>query len=492
MMELPDYLRLLRRYWAVLLAGVALGVGLAAYQVESTPTTYTATSTLYVSMATGTSVADSYQGGLAAQQRVRSYLELITSDHVVDRVIGQLGLNLDREELRAAITADTPPATSLLRVSVTDEDAETSRVLTDQVVAQFRALVDELETIEVTAAPAARVAVVDAAQAPAEASGPGGSRLYAVGALAGLLLGAIVAYLLDRLNKRVRDGAELAALGAPILGTVALGTDREPAELRALRALRARLPEDGRMVITALDGHSEPALVLAAVSVLGATGARVLVIDANTTGRGVSTLLPESLMQLPAANSEWPVRDPNQSRELATAASGRTSAVVRGEIFDPPTVKLDLRTAPAVALDDLPTSTPAVPTETGARAADGLAAVLREDIHLDEAFVPWPEQSVVVLALGRSDERTPDLLASTRFATLLGEVAKRFDRVVVDIAPADAAAVAARAAGTVGVVRLGGARRDRVESALTGLAAAGAKVSGVVAVTPRRTWWRRS
>src|SRR5690348_12597727 len=108
MMELPDYLRLLRRYWAVLLAGVALGVGLAAYQVQSMPATYTATSTLYVSMATGTSVADSYQGGLAAQQRVRSYLELVTSDHVVDRVIGQLGLNLDRDELRAAITADTP------------------------------------------------------------------------------------------------------------------------------------------------------------------------------------------------------------------------------------------------------------------------------------------------------------------------------------------------------------------------------------------------
>ncbi|GGL02093.1 hypothetical protein GCM10011588_16090 [Nocardia jinanensis] len=488
-MELPDYLRLLRRYWAVLLAGVALGVGLAAYQVESTPTTYTATSTLYVSMATGTSVADSYQGGLAAQQRVRSYLELITSDHVVDRVIGQLGLNLDREELRAAITADTPPATSLLRVSVTDEDPETSRVLTDQVVAQFRALVDELETIEVTAAPAARVAVVDAAQAPAESSSAGGTRLYLVGAIAGLLLGAVVAYLLDRLNKRVRDSAEFAALGRPVLGTVALGTDREPAELRALRA---RLPAAPRLVITALDGQSEPALVLGTAAALGATGAQVLVIDANTTGHGVSTLLPETLLQLPPANGEWPVREPNPPRELVTAASGRTSAVVRGEIFDPPTVKLDLRTAPAVPLDDLPATTPTVPTKTGARAADGLAAVLREDIHIDEAFVPWPDRSVVVLALGTADERTADLLAADRFETLLGEVAKRFDRVIVDVAVADATAVAPRAAGTVGVVRLGGARRDRIESALTALTAAGATVAGLVAVPPRRTWWRRS
>ncbi|MGW5381465.1 hypothetical protein [Nocardia sp. NPDC003963] len=488
MMELPDYLRLLRRYWAVLLAGAALGVGLAAYQVESTPTTYTATSTLYVSMATGTSVADSYQGGLAAQQRVRSYLELISSDHVVDRVIGQLGLNLDREELRAAITADTPPATSLLRVSVTDEDAETSRVLTDQVVAQFRALVDELETIEVTAAPAARVAVVDAAQAPAEAGGTGGARLYAVGAVAGLLLGAAVAYLLDRLNKRVRDSAELAALGQPVLGTVALDTERTQAELRALRS---RLPAAPRMVITTLDGQSEPALVLGAAAALGATGAQVLLIDANSTGRGVSTLLPESVLR-PTTSGEWPVREANPARELVTAASGRTTAVVRGEIFDPPTVKLDLRTAPAVPLDDLPASAPTVPTETGARAADGLAAVLRADIHIDEAFVLWPERSVVVLALGTADEQTVDLVAADRFEALLGEVAKRFDRVIVDIAAADATAVAPKAAGTVGVVRLGGARRDRAGAALTALTAAGATVSGVVAVAPRRTWWRRS
>ncbi|MFQ6226912.1 hypothetical protein [Nocardia sp. NPDC002869] len=489
MMELPDYLRLLRRYWAMLLAGVALGVGLAAYQVQSTPTTYTATSTLYVSMATGTSVADSYQGGLAAQQRVRSYLELVTSDHVVDRVIGQLGLNLDRDELAAAITADTPPATSLLRVSVTDEDPETSRVLTDQVVAQFRALVDELETIEVTAAPAARVAVVDAAQAPVEASGPGGSRLYAVGALAGLLLGAGLAYLLDRLNTRVRDSAELAALGQPVLGTVAPGTHREPGELRALRA---RLPEGKPLIFTALDAKPEPALVLGSASVLGATGAQVLVIDANTTGHGVSALLPESALQSPATTGDWPVRDGKQARELVTAASGRTSAAIRGEIFDPPTVKLDLRGKPAAALDELPAPAPAVPTETGARAADGLAAVLREDVHLDETFVAWPQRSVVVLALGSPDERTPDLLASARFQTILGEVAERFDRVIVDVAAADAPAVAAKAAGTVAVVRLGRGRRDRIESALTALTAAGATVSGVVAVAPRRTWWRRS
>ncbi|WP_328394623.1 hypothetical protein [Nocardia sp. NBC_00416] len=490
MMELPDYLRLLRRYWAVLLAGLVLGLGLAAFQAESTPKTYTATSTLYVSMATGTSVADSYQGGLAAQQRVRSYLELVTSDHVLDRVIGQLGLDLDRDELRGKVLADTPPATSLLRVSVTDEDPETSRILADQVVAQFRSLVDELETIEVTAAPAARVSVVDAAQAPEAASGPGGSRLLAVGALAGLLLGAGVSYLLDRLNKRVRDIAELEALGQPVLGTVPLGAD---GELAALRSVRARLPESKQLVVTGFGARTEPALTLGLATVLGATGARVLVIDANTLGTGVSGLVPDSLLQSPSGNGEWPVRDGGDPRrELVTAASGRTSAAIRGEVFDPPTIKLDLRAKAGTALDELPAPAAAFPTTTGARAAEGLAAVLRETVQLDEAFIPWPDRSVVVLALGKADEHTPDLLASARFGTLLADVAKRFDRIVVDIAPADAPAVTGESVGVVGGVRLGAERRDRIESAIDALTGTGVTPAGIVAVTPRRTWWRRS
>ncbi|MEU4312735.1 hypothetical protein [Nocardia sp. NPDC024068] len=482
-MELPDYLRLVRRYWAVLSAGLVLGLGLAVYQADSAPETYTATSTLYVTMATGTSVADSYQGGLAAQQRVRSYLELVTSDRVVDRVIGQLGLGLDREELRAKITADTPPATSLLRVSVTDADPETGRVLADQVVSQVRALIDELETIEATAAPAARVAVVDAAQTPTEPSSPGSTRLLAVGALGGLLVGAAIAYLLARLDKKVRDTAGLEALGQPVLGTVALGGPRERADLRALRA---RLPEADRIVVTGLGARTEPGVVLGLASALGATNSRVLVIDADTTGAGVSTLLPESLRQ--PAPTEWPVRAENSGRELVTAASSRTTAAVRGEVFDPPTVKLDLRAGSAATpLEEI--SAPAVP---GGRAAEGLAAILREEARVDHTLVPWPDESVTVLALGSADDHTPDLLASSRFDTVLLETAQRFDRVIVDTSPADAAAVAPKVTAVLGVVRLGRDRGDRVRSALAALTATGTPVAGVVAVTTRRSRWRRS
>ncbi|MGQ4601567.1 protein tyrosine kinase [Nocardia sp. R6R-6] len=478
MRELSDYLGIVRRRLAVLLAGLALGLALAAFQAQSMPKTYTATSTVYVSMATGTSVADSYQGGLAAQQRVRSYLELVGSDFVLDRVIGQLGLRFSRDELRGKVTADSPPATSLLRVTVTDSDPERARLLADEVISQFRALVDDLETIERTAAPAARVAVVDRAERPSAPSGPASSKLLVVGALAGLLLGGGVALLLERFDRRVRTAADLAPLGQPLLGTVTLGKDGERDGLRAVRSL---LPEDAKTVLlTGVGADSEPALAIGLAGVLAATGSRVLLIDADTTRTGASALLPTPEIDRRVRNGK-----PQPEPELATVGAGEDML----ENASQKTAVLNLRaipdSPPPAELEQTPTA-----WHTG-----GLAALLRGDGSMDDAVTRWPGGNFTVLPLGAADGQTVDLLASGRFDAVLRAAKDRYDHVLVDTAAptatADALAVAAKCASTVGVVVLREARSDRAEAALAALTGAGATLTGIVAVDSARGWWRR-
>jgi len=472
-MELPDYLRIARRRWPILLAGPALGIGLAVYQAQATPQTYTASSSMYISMATGTSVADSYQGGLAAQQRVRSYLELVTSDTVVDRVIGQLALDITRGELAEQIGADSPPATTLLRVSVTDEDPERARVLTDEVVSQMRALIHDLETIERSAAPAARVAVVDRAELPAEPDGGGGTSLLAAGALGGLLLGAAAAYLLERLSRRPRGLDDLEPLGVTLLGAVDLGGDAETADLRALRS---RLPETATpLLVTGLGAGSAPGFAAALASASAATGRRVLLIDADTTGAGTSTLLPVTA-------GDWPIRDTAQFNKTTVAAGHDylENATQR-------TTKIDLRNIPAVA--------PIEETPTGPRVPGGLDLVLHGEARLDDTTTSWPARGITVLSLGPADTRTPDLIASTRFTTLLAEAAQRYDHVIVETAaPAaasEATAVAARCAGVLAVTVLGESTTTRLELDLDALTATGAQLIGLVTVPSRRTLWQR-
>ncbi|MGV9409653.1 Wzz/FepE/Etk N-terminal domain-containing protein [Nocardia sp. NPDC003693] len=295
-MGLVDYARVGRRRWGVIVVALLLGLLGSIGYLRTAEVTYTASSSVYVSMATGTSVNDSYQGGLAAQQRVRSYLELATSTKVLDRVIGQLGLKGSAEELRQRVTVASPPATAMLRVTVTAPTATGARNLADEVVAQFRALVDELETIEQTAAPAARVAVVDRAELPSAASSPQSSRIVMVGILAGLLLGGAGALLLERLDRRVRSKAELAEL-VPVLGTV----EREgPGTETDLRQVRARLAKDvagspGKTaMVTSFSKKSEPAIAVGLARSLADAGRHVLLIDADTTRRGSSGLMPEN------------------------------------------------------------------------------------------------------------------------------------------------------------------------------------------------------
>ena len=114
-MALIDYLYIARRRWLIVVATVILGVAIAAGYTSTIPTTYEASSRVYVTMATGTSVNDSYQGGLAAQQRVTSYVNIVTSSTVAERVIKELGLSMSVPELQSKIKATFPPAVGIDR-----------------------------------------------------------------------------------------------------------------------------------------------------------------------------------------------------------------------------------------------------------------------------------------------------------------------------------------------------------------------------------------
>ena len=91
-MTVRDYLRVLREQWLVLLLAILLGLGGAAAAFFLRPAEYTAKLTMYVSSQGGDTTSAAYQGAQLSQQRVTSYVELVSSRRVSEDVIRQLRL----------------------------------------------------------------------------------------------------------------------------------------------------------------------------------------------------------------------------------------------------------------------------------------------------------------------------------------------------------------------------------------------------------------
>lgn len=294
-MSLSEIGRIVRRRWLIVVVTTLVCAGIAAAYALSLPTTYTATTRLYVSMATGTSVSDSYQGGMAAQQRVTSYSHLAGGARVAERVIEDLGLPTTPEELQSRISVEFPPASALLDISVTDSTPEGAQVLTDKVSAYFRSLVDDIETTTVGAAPAARATLIDPARLPAAPDGPDVARLLAIGLLGGIALGGLAAFVRDRLDPRVRRPEQLTdVLPEPVLGFVPRNAGEARVVFTRLRAWllsRPDAPKPNILLLTSASRRSAPGVSMGLSATVAATGRPTVVVDADVSGGGVSARL---------------------------------------------------------------------------------------------------------------------------------------------------------------------------------------------------------
>lgn len=293
-MTLTDLVDPLRRRWVTAGAVLAACVVSAVAFAVTAPTTYSATTTMYVSMATGTSVNDSFQGGMAAQQRVTTYSHIAGGSAVAERVIDELGLDTSPGALRSRVSVTFPPATTLLQISVTDPAPQGAQRLADAFAAQFQELVGQMETTVVGAAPAAQVNVLEAAELPTSPIGWSATKIVALGLVLGVALGILAAFARDRLDRRLRRPEQFGeALSAPPVAV----SPREPDSSRDYARLRRAVtnrPGPGsptQVLVTSISGRSHPEVSLRLAQSLHAAGAKTVLVDADTSAGGPTTVL---------------------------------------------------------------------------------------------------------------------------------------------------------------------------------------------------------
>jgi len=423
-MALQVYLRAIVTGWWIIVITLIVGLGLAtAYNSISKPI-YSSSVKFFVS--TQSEVGETpLQADEFAQRRINSYVQLMTSEAMINKVKQSSDIDLSIPQLTSMISAYSDPETVLLGVEVHDTDKDRSFAIARAVAEDFGALVAELDNRGNAEAANVKLNVVSGPTLTATPISPRTTLNLALGGIVGLALGLAVAILRKTAKKTVGTDAELTeVLGLPSVGFVP--------------RLRMGHRDEAR---TALTIATERIVTNLGLDTLPSAETRVIQVTSVNPGDG-RTLIASS---------------------LATTLAGldRRVVLVEGDLRSP-----TLREAYNVA------------GETGL--SDILDGRLSASAVIQETSIGL----LSVITAGTPHSNPSELLTSRHFVDLIDELSAHFDVVVIDSPPLlphiDSTVIAKRADGVVLVVGRDRTTKQQLRDAAAALAPTSSRVLGTV------------
>jgi polysaccharide biosynthesis transport protein len=437
-------LSIVRRRWrAVLLLSLVSVLGGGVY-LSAAPVVYSATSSAFFSLTSGSSASELVQGSTYAQNQVDSFARLASTPVVLEPVVAELGLDVEPTALAHRIQAAVPVGTVIVEVTASDSTAEGSAALADAVVASLAVVVEKLAPTDDGGRPTVRSTTVAEAEIPGEPASPNVPLVLAAALLAGLILGGGLALLREVLDTRVRDAEVLAQVTpTPLIGTVGIWPASESSRVFVATAPHSPAAESVRQLRTNLQFI------------------RVAEQPATDVRRGAHVVSVTSAM----------------------AAEGKSTVSIN--------LAVSLaQTGARVLLVDADLRRPTVAEVLGVEGGVGLTTVLAGDAALGDVVQEWGSAGLEVLPSGAVPPNPTELLGSPAMRGLVGQMRAAYDYVVVDTAPllpvADAAVLAGLVDGTVVVAHAGRVRRAQLSQALGNLERVSARILGVVLNQVRR------
>ncbi|GAA5197548.1 polysaccharide biosynthesis tyrosine autokinase [Rugosimonospora acidiphila] len=428
-MDLRSYLRAVRQRWWVVLAAVLIALGIGTALTMQAQPEYASTVTFFVNTP-NEGVTDAYQGNLFTQQRVKSYVDLLSSDRLAQSLAASSKVGLSTDAVRKRVSGSTETNTVLLQATVTDTKQARALKLTEALTKTFPALVQQIETPPGASQPTVKVELVNGPRLSNDPVSPRPARNLTLAGLLGLLAGVIGAILREQLDNTVRSTAILQRVAsAAVLGQV---------------------PYDGESKTTPL--------------IVGSAG---------------QSLRAEALRKLRTNLRFVDIQEPSRVIAVTSATQGE------GKTTTCCNLAITLaETGSRVLLIDADLRRPKVGHYFGLASEVGLTDVLIGEVTVRAAAQPWGEKELYVLTSGSVPPNPSELLGSARMTDLLRELRDWVDIVIIDTPPllsvTDGAVVSVQADGTLMVTRAGKTTQAQVTAAVRALQTVPARLLGCV------------
>lgn len=422
-------IRALLAGWWIILGTTLLGGGTALIVTTMTPPTYQASTSYYVSVAgqDTASAGDIAQGSTAAQQKIKSYIELATSPRVLQHVIDDLEPGTTPAALANEVTAVVKSGTVVISISVRDAEAERAATIAERIGKSLASVVSEIEPASADGSPSVRLEEVTPATVPTAPVSPRKSADLALGLLGGLAAGAGLALLRASLDTRVRTSADLD-VDVPVVGDIGFDAEADSKPLIVRDEVNSARSEAFRSLRTN-------------IQFLRSGGAPTIAVTSARPSEGKTTTIA--------------------NLGIAMSKSG-----VRTILVD-----ADLRR-------------PNVATTMGIEGAVGLTDILVGRAELDDVVQEWGVDGLSVLPAGTIPPNPSELVGSEAMRRVIAELSTQFDVVLVDTPPVlavtDSALVSTIVSTTLLVTAANETKRSDVRLAAEALARVGGHPAGIV------------
>ncbi|MGI8680326.1 MAG: polysaccharide biosynthesis tyrosine autokinase [Jatrophihabitans sp.] len=421
-MSLSAYARVLRERWFLLALFILVSTGAAVVITQLTPKVYQASAQVLVVSSTPADASIQNQANAVVTVQVPTFAKVIGSPEVIKYVNQDLHLALSSRDLTNKLTASSTAGEAIIDVGAMDGSPKRA---TDLANSAARGLVKAVEGYTSSV----KLFVTGPAEQPSSPASPTPVLNILLGALLGLLIGAVAAVARDLLDNRIKDADGFGKLAdAPVMGAIVDDptTKRYPVASSAgqnnvraenFRQLRANLQ------FANVDEHP-----------------RVIAVTSSIAGEGKTTVAINLASTLADAGFTVCLVDTDLRRPTAAEALGLLSTV-------------------------------------------GLTTVLIQQIALADALQD-AGAGLYLLAAGPIPPNPSEVLASSAVREVIRSLLDKLDYVVLDTAPllpvADGCEVAALADGTLLVARHSLTTTTNVERAIRALRRVDSTLLGVV------------